>query len=335
MKTNVFRAFAAAAIAVGTLIISPTAGAAQQSGHDGTIAYTETTNSGPRIRLLHPDGTSSTVSVPSAHHPVWSPQGRRLAFVADGHLYTADANGRHVQRMTNAPHASDDMPRWTPDGMRIGFIRTRSFNGQKRSALFTVQPHRLHETRITTWTDDTIGDFSWAPEGRRLVYEARTHDQRRLVVYSLRTHHSTIITTLSDDIPSHVSWAPTGRTILYADSATETYTIWPDGSRRTVISDGESHHAAWSPDAKRIAFLEGTVQSSMSIREQDDSITELPIGQAEGQKVTALAWSPDGSRLAFALQSSSRSGLFTRAANSGSSLPVQRAAGTITEVAWR
>ena len=63
--------------------------------------------------------------------PVWSPDGKRIAFWADrkGNLdnfeiYVMDADGGNQQNLTNNRH-SDSSPSWSPDSKRIAFVSNR------------------------------------------------------------------------------------------------------------------------------------------------------------------------------------------------------------------
>jgi Tol biopolymer transport system component len=54
--------------------------------------------------------------------PVWSSDGRRLAFVRSSRVYTIAANGGRVTRRSGKETASG--PAWSPDGKRIAYLAT-------------------------------------------------------------------------------------------------------------------------------------------------------------------------------------------------------------------
>lgn len=101
--------------------------------------------------------------------------------------------------------------------------------------------------------------------------------------------------------PSRRYWhgRQVARNFYFNDSDGQIYTIWADGTRRAVISDGDSYGASWSPDGSRIAFLEDFGSESISISESDGTIRYIPLSLSRYSRVDAPVWSPDGKRLVF------------------------------------
>ena len=67
-------------------------------------------------------------------HPVWSPNGKRIAFAADRkgdfenfEIYVMDADGGNQQKLTEN-RVYDWSPSWSPDGERIAFVSYRDNN---------------------------------------------------------------------------------------------------------------------------------------------------------------------------------------------------------------
>lgn len=156
----------------------------------------------------------------------------------------------------------------------------------------------------------------------------------------LATKQVTELTTLSDVTDSsRVSWSPNGKKILYADSKSEVYTIWPDGSHRTVISDGDSYAASWSPDGTRIAFLEDPDDDHLSVTKEDGSVVWVPVQKGTYQELGSPAWSPDGTKLLFTMSNHTLTGtaadLFAIDVEMPDALPQKVASNVTNEYSWR
>ncbi len=80
----------------------------------------------PALYTMDPDGGKARRLVVSAAMGVWSPDGKRIAYMGAGEarppdLYVSDADGGHPKQLT---HGKDEMicgPQWSADGSRIFF----------------------------------------------------------------------------------------------------------------------------------------------------------------------------------------------------------------------
>lgn len=119
----------------------------------------------------------------------------------------------------------------------------------------------------------------------------------------------------------------------------EVYTIWPDGSHRTVISDGDSYSASWSPDGQRIAFLEDPQDDHISISEVDGTVEWLPVEKGMYQTIGAPVWSPDGTRLLFIMSCETpqqkATHTFVRELAAEATTPIKIATTELKHVSWQ
>src|SRR5438045_2893817 len=56
----------------------------------------------------------------SSSEPRWSPDGKKIAFINGGQIYTMDADGSGKHKVTDISTGADG-PVWSPDGNWIGF----------------------------------------------------------------------------------------------------------------------------------------------------------------------------------------------------------------------
>jgi Tol biopolymer transport system component len=87
--------------------------------------------------------------------PTWSPDGSRLAYVAnssdvdgqtDLEIWTINADGSGRTQLTNNT-VSDDQPAWSPDGTKIAFVSTRT--GDNNRNIYVMDANGNNQTDIT------------------------------------------------------------------------------------------------------------------------------------------------------------------------------------------
>ena len=72
--------------------------------------------------------------------PVWSPDGRRIAFVRNWQVWVMNADGSGQRRLTRNGARNFD-PVWSPDGQRIAFERGRR-RGEAAARVRSARPTR-------------------------------------------------------------------------------------------------------------------------------------------------------------------------------------------------
>ncbi len=60
---------------------------------------------------------------PDRQGPRWSPDGKRIAFLRAGRIYTVTESGEQVQQTHPAKGFADGSPAWSPDGQSLAFLR--------------------------------------------------------------------------------------------------------------------------------------------------------------------------------------------------------------------
>jgi TolB protein len=73
------------------------------------------------------DGRGRRLLVRNALQPAWSPDGGSIAYASAGRnvdVYVADADGSNARRLTRG-RGVDGMPAWSPDGRRIAYTSQR------------------------------------------------------------------------------------------------------------------------------------------------------------------------------------------------------------------
>lgn len=101
---------------------------------NGELAFVRPSSNAPsQIYVAASDGTGERPLVSgSSGEPNWSPDGKRVALLLEGRMYTIGSDGVGLRRLTSStmPQSS---PVWSPDGRRIAFIGPGG-------GLYTVDP---------------------------------------------------------------------------------------------------------------------------------------------------------------------------------------------------
>ena len=104
-----------------------------------------------------------------ASDPVWSPDGRKIAFVrlnTRHGVYVINADGSGVRNLTPKPRgAVYAAPAWSPDGRKIAFASERDGN----SEIYVMNADGSGQRNLTL-NLAYDGDPAWSPDGRKITF---------------------------------------------------------------------------------------------------------------------------------------------------------------------
>jgi Tol biopolymer transport system component len=116
------------------------------------------------VKLLRHDG-QAVKTLARGESPAWSSDGRRIAFVRNGDVWTIGADGRGLTRVTNTS-AIEEQPDWSPDGTLV-----YSSNRGGALELWTQRPGApaRHLTHVAKrWQEDRSP--TWSPDGTWIAF---------------------------------------------------------------------------------------------------------------------------------------------------------------------
>lgn len=210
--------------------------------------------------------------------PVWSPSGRRIAFVSfrdtlagkwnlgPGSIYLVDfdplagVDTGGAFRLTDN-EGSDGWPTWSPDGTRIAFESDRSGNWD----IWIVNADGSGLVNLTRSPDEERYP-AWSPDGHRLAFTSKRNGPSNVWVLNIQEALQGAGASKAGNLTKsphrdrYAMWSPDGRRIAFntnRDGDQEIYVMNADGSSPTNVSrapDSIEGLADWSPDGKRLVL---------------------------------------------------------------------------------
>jgi Tol biopolymer transport system component len=233
-------------------------------------------------------GVSSLVaqnSMPYMTEPAFSPDGKEIAFVSGGDIWSVPSAGG-TARLLVSHQATESRPAFSPDGRRLAFVSNRTGAGD----IYVLNLETSELARITF--DDALDNLDgWSRDGRWLYFSSTSRD--------IAGMNDIFRVSASGGTPQQVS----------ADRYTNEFFTAPapDGSAIAFTARGISNGQWWRKGRSHIDESEIWIKTS----ENYERLTD------RGAKQLWAMWSADGSRLYFVSDRSGAQNIWVKPRGAG------------------
>ncbi|MHC4811371.1 MAG: hypothetical protein ACYTEV_13545, partial [Planctomycetota bacterium] len=272
--------------------------------------------------------------------PVWSPDGREIAFTRIGQqgasIHLVPSLGGQERKLVDVagPTAFGYLLpalTWSPEGKWLAFAERMPEVGPARIVRLAVDS--LEKTKVTSPPENTLGDFfpAFSPDGRYLAFmrsSSATWGDLDIWIQPLHGDQPRQLTFGKYDNAAALEWTPAGDEILFTDNTWGGGAIHrislKGGDPRQVPGIGENT-AFLTVSGNRIVYQQRHVQAPDIWRvpgrkaSTDDRIPRTFINSSWIDYTPA--YSPDGRRIAFQSERSGQPNIWL--CNSDGSDPVQ------------
>ena len=251
----------------------------------------------PHVRSAADEGRpfrlDDLLTLQSLSDPVWSPDGKRIVFVASApdtaedtnnqDLWLADLERGGMLRLTRHPK-NDLSPTFSPSGDTIAFVATRATGDDPKPAIYMMSLHGGDPWAFGSY-DESVGEVHWSPDGRWIAYVK--------------------LDTLAKSVRD---WKKKKWDQVIEDERIQHPRLWvvdaSGAGKPRALSAGTDFiwNVRWSPDSKSLAYITSPTGKPDDGNLQDLAVVAVAGGSPRTLGVigTSFTWSPDSRWIALA-----------------------------------
>ena len=174
------------------------------------------------------------MALPSFAEPGISPDGREIAFVSAGDIWTVPAEGGEA-RLLVAHEAFESRPLYAPEGGRLAFVSKRTGGGD-----IYILDFASGALRRLTFDDGPEQLDGWSRDGQWIYFSSNSHDISGMNdIYRVRASGGSPMTVSDDRYVNEFSAAvsPDGRTLAFSARGNSSNQWWRRGHSHLDMSE--------------------------------------------------------------------------------------------------
>ncbi|MEP6692515.1 MAG: DPP IV N-terminal domain-containing protein [Gemmatimonadaceae bacterium] len=234
---------------------------------------------------------------PSFAEPAISPDGREIAFISGGDIWTVQSGGGDARLLVSHP-ANESRPLYSPDGQQLAFVSTRA-----GSADIWILEFATGALRRLTFDDGAEQLDAWSHDGKWIYFSSGAHDVGGTAdEYRVSAAGGTPMIVAGDRFVGEFMGAPS-----------------PDGSSLAIVARGNAQSQWWRKGHSHLDESElWLVRGDGSAAPTYQQLTPL------GAKRQWPMWDPQGRTLFFVSDEGGAQNLW--------SMPIGGAGGAATQL---
>lgn len=253
----------------------------------------------------------------------FSPNGKTLAVVdaeASGKpngIFLVNVETGEKRRFTSPPElASDDMPRFSPGGKQLAFVRVF---GTTIYEIFTAAIENGTSAKQLTFDKVGIHGLTWNADGKQIVFASqRASGQSALWQIPAAGGEPQLIATGGKNV-TNPALSPDGKIIAFTEESSDVnlWKIAPDSPSKKIIASSRAEHSPnFSPDGTKIVFASDRTGSFQIWLADADGKNQRQLTDSENP-AGSPRFSPDGRFIAFDSQINGKGEIFVIPAEGG------------------
>ena len=245
--------------------------------------------------------------------PMWSPDGRYIAYTGPDALRVMSVDGSNDRELTTLNRGIHQYA-WAPDSDHIYFVDRRPESG---NGVYSISLS-MKELKPILLDPEIMGHPDVSPDGKHLAFVKGLQTQQNFHIYMADIDGKNVRQLTFENVSKVVypAWAPDGKQLAFykygaGDRKTSLWVLNVDDGRLANVFEGmNSEHSfwdpAWSPDGTKIVWW------SLDGRREGFEIRFISVAPGEkpqvfrpnlGSPVTIPMyfprWSPDGKKMVF------------------------------------
>jgi Tol biopolymer transport system component len=237
---------------------------------------------------------------PPALQASWAPDGRRLV-VGDSYRPGALVAVIDTRSRASRPlvaHTTDLMPRWSPDGRMLAYLRETALGDTELRVRPLGEPSRTIAHQVSTRY--AYAPYAWSPDARAIAFVSTAGE---LMIATTDGARSTTLATDAATAAPDPTWSADASTLAYTTREGTIALIRADDSPSPLAPPpGAGSGAVWSPDGAGLAYIAHAEPQAMQSGEA--TLWTFATQLAQTLKVdpfrnftTRVSFSPDGSKV--------------------------------------